>query len=280
MKNLIKLLCIIVLTLSVNSCGVGYQINSYNSNNADPIYDVEVIQTQSQLDWKLRTDWDFANNYYRFLQRQNYSFFQNQYYRNRLYRFGWNSPHDYWMNWQWNWHSPYNGYGGYWNSWNQYPYYGNWNGNYWWNYRNRPYGYSHIYGPRTQWLGNVYGRNSVYGRRLQTYRNLSNTNRRIVQQRNGRAHSSMIESTKRTTKPNRNTIVRPNNNTRPVINNRPNNNTKPVIIRNKPVNNTRPVINNRPPVIRNTSPRNNTRPTPTRTRSTTPVRTSKKRGGQ
>ena len=90
----------------------------------------------------------------------------------------------------------------------------------------------------------------------------------------------MIESTKRTTKPNRNTIVRPNNNTRPVINNRPNNNTKPVIIRNKPVNNTRPVINNRPPVIRNTRPRNNTRPTPTRTRSTTPVRTSKKRGGQ
>ena len=280
MKNLIKLICIIVLTLSVNSCGVGWQINSYNTDYSDENYQVEVIQTPSQLDWKLRTDWDFANNYYRFLQRQNYSFFQNQYYRNRLYRFGWNSPHDYWMNWQWNWHSGYNGYGGYWNSWNQYPYYGNWNGNYWWNYRNRPYGYSHIYGPRTQWLGNVYGRNSVYGRRLQTYRNLSNTNRSIIQQRNGRAHSSMIESTKRTTKPNRNTIVRPNNNTRPVINNRPNNNTKPVIIRNKPVNNTRPVINNRPPVIRNTSPRNNTRPTPTRTRSTTPVRTSKKRGGQ
>lgn len=266
MKNLFKLICIIVLTLSVNSCGVGWQINSYNPDYTDENYEVDVIQTQSQLDWKLRTDWDFANNYYSFLQRQNYSFFQNQYYRNRLYRFGWNSPHDYWMNWQWNWHSGYNGYGGYWNSWNQYPYYGNWNGNYWWNYQNNHPYYSHIYGPRTQWLGNVYGRNSVYGRRLQTYRNLSNTNRRIVQQR--------------TVKPNRNTIVRPNNNTRPVINNRPNNNTKPVIIRNKPVNNTRPVINNRPPVIRNTSPRNNTRPTPTRTRSTTPVRTSKKRGGQ
>ena len=263
MKNLIKLICILVLTLSVNSCGVNWQINSYNSNNIDDIYDVEIIQTQSQLEWKMQRDWTFANNYYRFLQQQNYSFFQDQY---RLHRFGWNGPHDYWMNWQWGWHNGYNNNGGYWNSWNQYPYYGNWNTNYWWNYQNRHPYYSHIYGPRTQWLGNVYGRNSVYGKRLQTYRNLSNTNRSIVQQRNGRAHSSMIQSTKR-----------PNNNTRPVINNRPINNTKPVIIRNKPVNNTRPVINNRP--NNNTRPVINNRP-PTRTRSTTPVRTSKKRGGQ
>ena len=262
MKNLIKLICIIVLTLSVNSCGVNWQINSYNSNNIDDIYDVEIIQTQSQLDWKLRTDWTFANNYYLFLQRQNYSFFQNQYYYNRLHRFGWNSPHDYWMNWQWSWYNGYNNNGGYWNSWNAYPYYGNWNTNYWWNYQNRHPYYSHIYGPRTQWLGNVYGRNSVYGKRLQTYRNLSNTNRKLSNQR--------VIKTK------------PRTNTKPVINTRPYNNTKPVIIRNKPVNNTRPVINNRPinntkPVINNRPP---TRSTPIRTRPTTPTRTSKKRGGQ
>ena len=269
MKNLIKLICIIVLTLSVNSCGVGYQINSYNSNNADPIYDVEVIETRSQLNWKLRTDWDFANNYYWFLQRQNYSFFQNQYYRNRLYRFGWNSPHDYWMNWQWSWHNGYNNNGGYWNSWNQYPYYGNWNTNYWWNYQNNyPY-YSHIYGPRTSYLGNVYGR-----------RGMSNRNR-IGISRIGRS-----------------SIANPRRNTNPIVNNKPVINTKPVI-RNKPVVNTKPPIRTRPKddirtlypsgfINSNPTTRpNNTRPTrtrstvpSTRTRSTTPVRTSKKRGGQ
>ena len=57
MKNLIKLICILVLTLSVNSCGVNWQINSYNSNNIDDIYDVEIIQTQSQLEWKMQRDW-------------------------------------------------------------------------------------------------------------------------------------------------------------------------------------------------------------------------------
>ena len=247
MKNFIKLICIIVLTLSVNSCGVGYQINSYNSNNADPIYDVEVIQTQSQLDWKLRTDWDFANNYYWFLQRQNYSFFQNQYYRNRLWRWGWNSPHDYWMNWQWGWHNGYNNNGGYWNN------------NYWWNYQNRPYGYSHIYRPRTQWLGNVYGRNSVYGRRLQTYRNLSNTNRRLSQQRIANPNKrSMYIKNVRTIKITKERTIRT---------------TKPVI-RNKPVNRTKPVINRRPPVIRNT------RPTTPRSSNRGIPRYSKKRGGQ
>lgn len=276
MKTLFKLICIIVLTLSINSCGVGWQINSYNPDYSDENYHVEVIQTQSQLDWKLRTDWTFANNYYLYLQRQNYSFFQNQYYRNRLYRFGWNSPHDYWMNWQWNWHNGYNGYGGGWNSWNQYPYYGNWNTNYWWNHQNNHPYYSHIYGPRTSYLGNVYGRNLVYGRRLQTYRNLSNTNRKISQQRN--------------TKPNRNTT--------PIINNKPVINTKPVI-RNKPVINTKPPVRTKPEdnirtlypsgfINSNPTTRpNNTRPTtrpvntkpPVRTKTTVP-QTSKKRGGQ
>ena len=242
MKNLIRLLSVLVLIVSLNSCGVNWKINSYDTNNIDDIYDVEVIQTQSQLDWKLRTDWTFANNYYLFLQRQNYTFFQNQYYYNRLYRFGWNSPHDYWMNWQWNWHNR-----THWNTWNQYPYYGNWNNNYWWNYQNRHPYYSHIY-----------GRNSFYGKRLQTYRNLSNTNRKIYQ--------------RRTTKSNRNTIVKPINNTRPVINTRPINNTPPRVIRTKPVinnNNTRPVIRN-----------NNTNPKYTPSRKTvTPTRTTTTKRG-
>ena len=269
MKTLLKLICIIVLTLSVNSCGVGWQINSYNPDYVDENYQIEEINTVSQLRWKLQTDWVFANNYYLYLQRQNYSFFHNQFYNNRLYRYGWQSPHNYWMNWQWSWHNGYNNNVGYWNSWNQYPYYGNWNTNYWWNYQNNyPY-YSHIYGPRTQWLGNVYGRNSVYGRRLQTYRNLSNTNRRISQQR----------------------ITKPRRNTNLIINIKPVINTKPVI-RNKPIR-TKPKDDIRtlyPSGFINSNPTtrpNNTRPTrtrstvpSTRTRSTTPVRTSKKRGCQ
>ena len=127
-----------------------------------------------------------------------------------------------------------------------------------------PY-YSHIYGPRTQWLGNVYGR-----------RGMLNTNRRISQQR----------------------IIKPRRNTRPIINNKPVINTKPVI-RNKPVINTKPPVRTKPKddirtlypsgfINSNPTTRpNNTRPTrtrstvpSTRTRSTTPVRTSKKRGGQ
>jgi|TARA_R110002074_G_scaffold80677_5_gene181219 hypothetical protein len=96
---------------------------------------------------------------------------------------------------------------------------------------------------------------------------------------NGRAHASMIESTKRTTKPRRVIRTTPinNNNTTPI-----NNNTPTRVIRTKPVinnNNTRPVIrnNNTRPVIRN----NNTNPkyTPSR-RTVTPTRTTTpKRGG-
>ena len=69
MKNLIKLICIVVLFLSVNSCGVSWQIQSVNqAAQVDTLYDVDVITSRSQLDWKMQRDWTFANNYYRFLQ--------------------------------------------------------------------------------------------------------------------------------------------------------------------------------------------------------------------
>jgi len=102
------------------------------------------------------------------------------------------------------------------------------------------------------------------------------------QNRNGRAHAAMIESTKRTTKPRR--VIRTN--TTPI-----NNNTKPRVIREKPVvpiirnNNTKPIIrnNNTRPLYNNTRPSNNTRPTINRTntsRSSTPVRTKNGNGGR
>ena len=264
MKTLLKLICIIVLTLSVNSCGVGWQINSYNPDYIDENYQIEEINTVSQLRWKLQTDWVFANNYYLYLQRQNYSFFHNQFYNNRLYRYGWQSSHNYWLNWEWSYHLGY----GYSNMWNQYPYYGNWNTNYWWNYQNNHPYYSHIYGPRTSYLGNVYGR-----------RGMSNRNR-IGTSRIGRS-----------------SIANPRKNTNPIVNNKPVINTKPVI-RNKPVVNTKPPIRTKPkddirtlypsgfinsnPTTRPNNPRPTTRPVntkpPVRTKSTVPQR-SNRRGG-
>jgi len=256
MKNLIKLICIIVLTLSVNSCGVSWQIQSVNqAAQVDTLYDVDVITSRSQLEWKMQRDWTFANNYYRFLQQQNYSFFQSQYYTNRLDRFGWNGPHDYWMNWQWSWNS---GYSNSW-MWNQYPYYGNWGSSQWYYYQNSGHwGYAQMYGPRNGYLGNVYG--SRYGRRSSNRSPLFNSNssrssilldskvstsegRTYIPNttRNGRAHASMIEST----------IIR--NNSKPLVNN-----SKPQII-NKPIrNNNKPPINNSKPVIRNNN--SNSRP--------------------
>ena len=264
MKTLLKLICIIVLTLSVNSCGVGWQINSYNPDYTDENYQIEEINTVSQLRWKLQTDWVFANNYYLYLQRQNYSFFHNQFYNNRLYRYGWQSPHNYWLNWEWSY--PFNY--GYNSMWNQYPYYGNWNTNYWWNYQNNHPYYSHIYGPRISYLGNVYGR-----------RGMSNRDRIGI------------------SKMGRSSIANPRRNTNPIVNDKPVINTKPVI-RNKPVNNTKPPVRTKPNndirtlypsgfINSNPTTRpNNTRPTtrpvntkpPVRSKSTVPQR-SNRRGG-
>jgi len=255
MKNIFKLFCIVVLFLSVNSCGVAWQIQSVNQATAvDTLYDVDVITSRSQLNWKMQRDWNFANNYYAFLQRQNYSFFHNQYFYNRLNRFGWQSPHDYWMNWQWSWHS---GYSNNW-MWNQYPYYGNWGSSQWyWNQWNNPWQYSYTYGPRTQWLGNVYGRRS------------SNRNR-FVYSNSNRSRSILVSdgstSDSRTYLPNtaspiQNQIIRNNNKPRVLPNSKPLIvNNKPVVINKPPSNNNniwKPTINNSKPVIRNN---NNNKP--------------------
>jgi len=249
MKNLIKLICIIVLTLSVNSCGVSWQIQSVNqAAQVDTLYDVDVITSRSQLEWKMQRDWTFANNYYRFLQQQNYSFFQSQYYTNRLDRFGWNGPHDYWMNWQWSWHS---GYSNSW-MWNQYPYYGNWGSSQWYYYQNSGHwGYAQMYGPRNGYLGNVYG--GRYGRRSSNRSPLFNSN---SSRSNLLLVSKVSTSEGRTFKPKtasliRNTIIR--NNSKPRV--LPN--SKPLVIINKPPRNNKPIIrNNNRPVINN----NNSRP--------------------
>jgi len=274
MKNLLKLICIIVLTLTVNSCGVNFRYNTLNTAGyVDTLrsegYVVEEINSVSQLRWKLRTDWNFANDYYFFLQQQNYSFFHNQYFYNRLNRFGWNSPHDYWMNWQWSWHS---GYSNSW-MWNQYPYYGNWGSSQWyWDQWNNPWRYSQIYGPRTQWLGNVYGRRS------------SNRNRFVYSNSNRSRSLSVLDgstSVSRTYLPNtaspiQNSIIRNNSKPRVLPNTKPPVvNSRPVIINKPPStnwNNSKPQIrnnNNNRPRINNSSSRPNFNSRPSVPKTTT-----------
>ena len=220
MKNLLKLICIIVLFFSVNSCGVQWQYQAYNTAGyVDTLRSegvaVDEIRTASQLRWKLRTDWSFANDYYFFLQQQDFSFFHRQYFNNRLWNFGWYSPHDYWLNWQGGWNSGYS----YWSPWNQYPWYGNWGSSQWYWYQwNNPWQYSYVYGPRTSYLGNVYG-----GR-------YSNRNRFVYSNSNRSSLFSVSDgrtSDSRTYLPNNNSSVISNS-----INSRP---TKPRVVNNKPV---------------------------------------------
>ena len=281
MKNLLKLILIIVLFFSVNSCGVHWQYTTLNTaGHVDTLRSegiaVDEINTVSQLRWKLRTDWNFANDYYFSLQQQNYSFFHNMYFQNRMHRFGWYSPHDYWMNWQWSWNS---GYNNNW-MWNQYPYYGNWGSSQWyWNQWNNPWQYSYVYGPRTQWLGNVYGRRS------------SNVNRFVYSNSNRSRSLSVLDgstSDSRTYLPNtaspiQNQIIRNNSKprvlptTKPPVVNRPPQINKPPSnnsIRWKPQNNNPQIRNNNNnsrPRINNSSsrPNYNSRPSAPKTNSST-----------
>lgn len=220
MKTLLKLICIIVLSLSLNSCGVQWQYQAYNTAGyVDTLRSegvaVDEIRTASQLRWKLRTDWSFANDYYFFLQQQDFAFFHRQYFNNRLWNFGWYSPHDYWLNWQGGWNSGYS----YWSPYNQYPWYGNWGSSQWYWYQwNNPWQYSYVYGPRTSYLGNVYsGRYSNRNRFV-----YSNSNRSsLFSVSDGRTSDS------RTYLPNNNSSVISNS-----INSRP---TRPRVVNNKPV---------------------------------------------
>ena len=123
MKTLIKLICIVVLTLSLNSCST-FKITTTGHET------VEEITTLNQLRWEMQTDW-------RYRPYQPYSWYNNYYFNNIMWQYGYNTNqwsfynrHDLWWNW-WgqNWYSPwysnvYNNWNGYgWNSWYQTPHY-------------------------------------------------------------------------------------------------------------------------------------------------------------
>ena len=171
-----------------------------------------------------------------------------------------------WNN-NWNW----GGYN-YWNPRHRFNYWGNnwspWMGNVHYGYGNNYYGWGQQ--NTWYWSNGYYGGSYMYGRR-------SNMNGRRgsllgaysrTTTINGRAHASMIESTKRTTKPRR--VIR----TTPTRTNTP---TR--VIRTRPTrtqtlqNNVRPPMRTVTPPINNTP--NNIRPVRTNTRTTTQPRRSK-----
>ena len=285
MKNLIKLICIIVLTLSLNSCATFH----LSTLNHDPVYTVEgsdvqvdVIDNEFELARLLRTDFRFRYDYAQYAMRQPITWhYQNRFVRlntrylgnvygqyNRYYSY--QNSFNMWNDWLWNY--PYGNGIGWSYSWSN----NHWSNNNW----NSPYGWNNYYG----W-GNGYGWNQthpyMYGRRgsrgrsnsavyflnsrsnrsnrivdsngstsdsrtyLQTLRNLSNANRTIQKNKPPRTQTPIQP------------VVQPN---RPV---------KPRTVRNtKPTNNIRTLY---PSGFKNANPQ----PTRSRPNSTTrPVRQS------
>ena len=252
MKNLIKLLLILVLTLSVNSCST-YQISTVGHD------DVEEITNMNQLRWKMKTDWRFQQDYINFAMNQPYSWYRDYYSNNFMWQNGFNSQWSFyanryqmWTNWSmnsnswWgpNWHRPFGG--------NAYGYgYGQWNG------YSAGYGYN-------GWHNNIpymYGRRGLRGR--------SNTALySYINRLNGSSSSRSLLDSKVSTSEGRTYI---SNTASPIENTIIRNNNKPRIVRNKPVINSRPVViikpiknkpwynntNNNKPIIRNNS---NSRP--------------------
>ena len=259
MKNLIKLICIIVLTLSLNSCAT-YQVSTLGNDG------VEEITNMNQLRWKMKTDWRFQQDYINFAMNQPYSWYRDYYSNNFMWQNGFNSQWSFYANryqmwtswsmnsnswWGPNWHRPFGG--------NVYGYgYGQWNG------YSAGYGYN-------GWHNNIpymYGRRGLRGRSntaLYSYINRSNSSNRSsllldskVSTSVGRTYNSNTASLIE------NTIIRNNNKPR-IVRNKPVINSKPVVvvkpIKNKPwynnTNNNKPIWNSNSssrPILNNSKP--------------------------
>ena len=262
MKNLIKLFCIIVLTLSLNSCAT-YQVSTVGHEG------VEEITNMNQLRWKMKTDWRFQQDYINFAMNQPYSWYREYYSNNFMWQNGFNSQWSFyanryqmWTNWSmnsnswWgpNWHRPYGG-----NNWGS-PF-GNNTG---WNGYLAGYGYNGWH----QVYPYMYGRRGLRGRSntaLYSYINRSNSSNRSsllldskVSTSVGRTYNSNTASLIE------NTIIRNNNKPR-IVRNKPVINSKPVVvvkpIKNKPwynnTNNNKPIWNSNSssrPILNNSKP--------------------------
>ena len=298
MRNFLLLLSFVLLT---TSCAT-FKVSTLNH---DPIYDgdgneieINVINSQSQFDRLLRTDFTFRYNYAQYALSQPRSFDWN----NRILgnRFNFYNPYGFnpwntsymsrdmmWNDWVW-------GYNG-WNSWGS-PHrwspfgYDRWGYNIHYGWNNHGWGYNGYYGNGwNNYYGNGwnnYGQNNWYGRRGRN--NVSYINGRRGSISNEVISNRRVNTNKpRTIKDNNDVVInkeiiklRRNNPNIRIINNPPNNNTKPRGYSRPELNNNNRNNNNTRPVIRNNSrPVNNTRinnnnTTPTN-RSSTTVRTSR-----
>ena len=243
---------LLILGLLLTGCSTTWQVSTVGY---DPIYNtvLEVpadvqIDTLSyrQLQWKLRTDFNFRYDFAQYALSQPRSFDWN----NRIlgYNYNWSNRYlnyNYYWNrdimWHdWVWGYPYSNWG--WNSWNHWnrPYWG-WNNYYYgwnnWGWRQQMNNYAWQHRNRS---------NTAYinGRRnnIQSSRRVATTNTRSIR---------ITPTIKPTTVQNNKPRIR----TKPRINY----NTKPVIINRRPPsnNNSRPVFNNSRPVINNNSRPNN-----------------------
>lgn len=218
MKSLINLICIVVLTLSLNSCAT-FKITTVGHET------VEEITTVNQLGWEIQTDW-------RYQPYQPYSWHNSYYFNNIMWQYGYNTSQwsfynrrDLW----WNWYSPW-----------QLNVYNNWNGYSWnsWDYT-PPYAYDRR-GSRGRSNSTIYFQNRLSNRSnrivdlngstsdsrtyYQTLRNLSNANRSIQRTRTKTNRSRQEFQPQRPTTKARviqrprinNSSSRPNSTTRPV----------------------------------------------------------------
>ena len=219
MKNFIRLICIIVLSLSLNSCGTYYSSTSY-LDTYDELYNVNTISSPSQVRWMMQRDFRFRYNYMQFVINQPYSWYQDYYSYNFMWNYGFNNS----------WHFYNNSYNTWWN-WNN-----PWNSNV---YNNWYAGSCYNQGYNAVW--NSSHRGSRYSKRPSLF--YSNTN-----------GSSLLIDSKVSTSVGRTYI--PNNTaspiTKPTVITRPRQETKPTVI-TRPTNNSKPIWNNSKPVIRNTN---------------------------
>ena len=130
-----KVLVLIIAVIFASSCGIQWQYSSLNTvGQIDTLRSVPNFQqsvdtlTLSEFKWKLRTDSKFAWDYQSYLLNQDYHWYRDFYWSNRLWNRGfYNSWDFYWNRWDiwnhWGWNS-YLWYGDrWWRPWNYRPYY-------------------------------------------------------------------------------------------------------------------------------------------------------------
>ena len=266
-----KLVLLLIVTLVLNSCGVAFK---YSTLNYDPVYSDGIYQSQikvdtinsiSKLRWKFNNDFRFQNDWKRFAINQNYSWWRNHYWNNRLWRRGWPSANYLFMN---NWDYLYSS--SFWTPDPLYPWFDWWHPHnvrhhrYWGFYYDHPFG----------WYINNHWSYNYYTEPLYA----SNNNYVVVNGRRGSRNSYIEQDTNRRNRPrnynnptnqiirdlrnrgiNVNVITNPSDGTnivRPPRNNNfniPDSNGRPPIINN---NSVKPRTNN---VVRPSTNYNNSR---------------------